>query len=246
MEPRVALVTGGLGGIGRAVCRRLARDGLRVVAADLPADAERQQDFLAAMAGLPVAIESADISLGEECSALVRRIEASHGAIGVLVNGAGITRDASLRKMPEADWDAVLRVNLDSAFHLCRLVVDGMCGMGHGRIVNISSIVGQTGAFGQANYAAAKAGLHGFTMALAREVARKGVTVNSISPGYIQTAMSDAIPAEHRQRIIDGIPVGRIGQPEDVADAVSFLCSDGASYLTGINLPVNGGLFISF
>jgi acetoacetyl-CoA reductase len=243
---RVALVSGGLGGIGTAVCRRLAESGHRVVAADLPADADRRARFQAAVAGLDVSIEVGDASRYDEGQALVARIGASHGPVDVLVNAAGITRDASFRKMTPELWHEVLRVNLDSAFNLSKHVVDGMSERGFGRIVNISSIVGQTGAFGQTNYAASKAGLHGFTMALAREVARKGVTVNSISPGYIETAMTAAIPAELRAQMVASIPVGRIGQPDDVAQSVAFLCSDAAAYLTGVNLPVNGGLFLSF
>ncbi|KFN44569.1 acetoacetyl-CoA reductase [Arenimonas oryziterrae] len=246
MNHRVALVTGGLGGIGTQICRRLAGDGLRVIAADLATDAARRQGFFDALAGLDVHVETVDVSSYDDCAALVQRIEATHGPIDVLINGAGITRDASFRKMTQEQWNAVLGVNLDSAFNLCKQVVDGMCERGRGRIVNISSIVGQAGAFGQVNYAAAKAGMHGLTMALAREVARKGVTVNSISPGYIQTAMTAAIPDEVRNQMIANIPMGRMGQPDDIAQAVAFLCSDAASYLTGVNLPVNGGLFISF
>ena len=246
MNPRIAVVTGGIGGIGTAICLALARAGHKVIAVDLPAAPERLATFDAAMSGGDVHFEAGDVSDFHACAELVQRIESKHGPIDILVNGAGITRDASFRKMTPAEWDAVLRVNLDSVFNVCKQVVDGMCARGHGRIVNISSIVGQTGAFGQTNYAAAKAGLHGFTMALAREVARKGVTVNSISPGYVQTAMTAAIPDELRQQMIAAIPVGRIGQPRDIADAVAFLCADSSSYLTGINLPVNGGLFISF
>ena len=246
MTGRIALVTGGLGGIGSEICRQLAQSGHRVIAADLPADAARLTRFHAAMAGLDVHVESVDAGRFEECTTLVARVEKNHGPVSVLVNAAGITRDASFRKMDAGLWDEVMRVNLDSVFNLCKQVVDGMCERGCGRIVNISSIVGQTGAFGQTNYAAAKAGMHGFTMALAREVARKGVTVNSISPGYIQTAMTDAIPEEQRQQIIAAIPAGRIGKPEDIARSVVFLCDETTSYLTGVNLPVNGGLFISF
>jgi acetoacetyl-CoA reductase len=163
----------------------------------------------------------------------------------VLVNNAGIARDSTLRKMTREQWDAVRAVDYDSVFNLTRPVIGGMCDRGFGRIVSIASIVGQTGAFGQANYAAAKAGVHGFTMALAREVAGKGVTVNSVSPGYVRSAMTEAIPDEVRARIIASIPMGRIGEPADIARAVAFLCSDDAAYLTGVNLPVNGGLFIS-
>lgn len=246
MNSRIAIVTGGLGGIGTALCATLARAGNRVVAVDLPATPEHESRFKDAMAGLDVHVEEGDVSESGSCAELVRRIESRHGPASILVNGAGITRDASFRKMSEDEWQSVIRVNLDSVFHLTRQVIDGMCERGYGRIVNISSIVGQTGAFGQTNYAAAKAGMHGFTMALAREVARKGVTVNSVSPGYVQTAMTAAIPEALRLQMVANIPVGRIGQPQDIADAVAFLCAESSSYLTGVNLPVNGGLFISF
>ena len=243
---RIALVTGGTGGIGRETCRQLALAGHRVIAGDLPGDDERRQGFAAAMAGLDVHFQPLDVTDPEGCASALAAIESTHGPIDVLVNGAGITRDAVLRKMSREQWDAVLSVNLDSVFTLCRLVVEGMCARGFGRIVNISSVNGQTGQFGQTNYAAAKAGMHGFTMALAREVARKGVTVNSVSPGYIRTAMTDAIPEEVKQQVLAMVPAGRIGEPADIARAVVFLCAEDAGYLTGVNLPVNGGLFISF
>ncbi|MBC7656221.1 MAG: acetoacetyl-CoA reductase [Frankiaceae bacterium] len=246
MTARLALVTGGIGGIGTAACRRLARDGFRVIASDLPASDDKLRAFTQAMDGMDVGFEAADVSRMDSCVTLVERIQSAHGTISILVNGAGITRDVSLRKMSLDQWQQVMQVNLDSVFNLCRLVVDGMCAQGHGRIVNLSSIIGQTGAFGQSNYAAAKAGMHGFTMALAREVSAKGVTVNSISPGYIDTAMTAAIPTELRNQMIGAIPVGRIGLPDDVANAISFLCGEQCGYLTGINLPVNGGLFMSF
>lgn len=246
MSARIALVTGGTGGIGRETCRQLARAGLRVVAGDLPADATRLAEFQQAMAGLDVAFQPIDVADPASCDAAIAAIAHSHGPVDVLVNAAGITRDATLRKMSQEQWDAVLSVNLDSVFNLCRRVVDGMCERGFGRIVNISSVNGQTGQFGQTNYAAAKAGMHGFTMALAREVARKGVTVNSVSPGYIRTAMTEAMPDEVKQQVLAMVPAGRIGEPADIARAVVFLCDEQAGYLTGVNLPVNGGLFISF
>ena len=246
MTQRIALVTGGIGGIGTAACQRLARDGFKVIASDLPASEDRLRTFMDGMNRLDVGFEPADVSRMDSCADLVERVQSKHGTISALVNGAGITRDVSLRKMSLDQWQQVMQVNLDSVFFLSRLVIEGMCAQGHGRIVNLSSIIGQTGAFGQSNYAAAKAGMHGFTMALAREVAAKGVTVNSISPGYIDTAMTAAIPAELRTQMISAIPVGRIGLPEDVANAISFLCSEHCGYLTGINLPVNGGLFMSF
>jgi len=227
---KTAVVTGGLGGLGTAICQRLAAAGHHVIAVDLPP--RLSDDF---------ETQHADVSDFDQCARLAERI----GPIDILVNAAGITRDARLVKMERAQWDAVLRVNLDGAFNLCRQVVDGMMQRGFGRIVNITSVNGQTGQFGQTNYAAAKAGLHGFTMALARETARKGVTVNSVSPGYIDTEMTRAVRADIREQIVHGIPVGRIGQPEDIARAVAFLTADDAGYITGINLPVNGGMFMS-
>ena len=246
MTGRIALVTGGTGGIGSEICRCLALSGLRVVACDLPAPAERIAAFRERLPGLDVHFEAADVGDFEQCRTLAERVRANYGPVDVLVNAAGITRDVSLRKMSPEQWAEVLRVNLDSVFNLCQLLSDGMCERGYGRIVNISSIIGQTGAFGQSNYAAAKAGMHGFTMSLARELARKGVTVNSVSPGYIQTAMTAAIPEPQREQMIATIPVGRIGKPEDVARIVAFLCAEDSGYITGVNLPVNGGLFISF
>lgn len=242
---RLALVTGGLGGIGRATCLRLADDGFRVIAADLQPEPARLQAFASALGGRDVRVEALDVADPASCEALATRLAERGEAVDALVNAAGITRDVTLRKMELAQWREVMQVNLDGVFHLCRLFVGGMCERGHGRIVNLGSIVGQTGAFGQSNYAAAKAGLHGFTMALAREVAARGVTVNTISPGYVDTPMTQAIPEPVRERILASIPAGRIGQPEEIARAVAFLCADEAGYLTGINLPVNGGLFMA-
>ena len=246
MKQRIAVVTGGIGGLGTEICRALAARGMRVVAVDLGGSDARLTRFLEAVTGTDVSFEAADVGDPDACAAMVDRVEAELGPIDVLVNAAGITRDARLGKMERAQWDDVLRVNLDSVFNLCRLVVDGMAERGFGRIVNISSVNAQTGQFGQTNYAAAKAGMHGFTMALAREVARKGVTVNSVSPGYIDTEMTRAVRDDIRAQILLGIPVGRVGQPRDIARAVEFLCDEDAGYITGANLPVNGGLFMSF
>jgi acetoacetyl-CoA reductase len=246
MTPRLAVVTGGIGGLGTAICERLARHGRRVVAVDLGGSDERLARFLEATTGLDIAFEAADVGDPMACEQLVARINAQHAPIDILVNAAGITRDARLVRMQQTQWDEVLRVNLDSVFNLCRLVVDGMSARGYGRIVNISSVNGQTGQFGQTNYAAAKAGMHGFTMALAREVARHGVTVNSVSPGYIDTEMTRAVRDDIRAQIVASIPMGRVGEPDDIAQVVDFLCGDGAGYITGANLPVNGGLFMSF
>ena len=246
MNSRIAVVTGGIGGLGTEICRHLAQDARRVIAVDLGGSDARLAAFFSATAGHDIAFEAADVGDPASCADLVERIGAVHGPIEILVNAAGITRDARLVNMEQIQWDEVLRVNLDSVFNLCRLVVEGMCERGFGRIVNISSVNGQTGQFGQTNYAAAKAGMHGFTMALAREVARKGVSVNSVSPGYIDTEMTRAVREDIRQQIVASIPAGRIGQPVDIARVVTFLCSEGADYVTGANIPVNGGLFMSF
>jgi acetoacetyl-CoA reductase len=243
---RVAVVTGGIGGLGSEICKSLARAGRTVIAADLGGRAERIAEFQRETDGLDIRFETLDVGDFEACSALLRKIETERGAIDILVNAAGITRDGTLRKMEKAQWDSVLSINLDGVFNMCRHVVDGMAERGFGRIVNISSVNGQTGQFGQTNYAAAKAGMHGFTMALAREVARKGVTVNSVSPGYCETALVMAIPEEIRAGIVDKVPVGRLGRPSEIARTVEFLTADDAGFITGANIPVNGGMFMSF
>ena len=246
MQQRVAVVTGGIGGLGTEICTTLARGGCRVIAADLGARAERIAEFEREVEGLDIRFAPLDVTDFDACGALVRQVEADHGRLDILVNAAGITRDGTLRKMDRPQWDAVLTVNLDSVFNLCRHTVEGMTARGFGRIVNISSVNGQTGQFGQTNYAAAKAGMHGFTMALAREVARKGVTVNSVSPGYCETALVMAMSDEIRAGIVDKVPVGRLGKPDEIARTVEFLTAEDAGFITGANIPVNGGLFISF
>jgi len=243
---RVAVVSGGTGGLGSAICIALADRGCKVFAADIAGAAARGDAFRAATAGRDIHATALDVTDFDACAALVAGIERGHGGVDILVNAAGITRDTTLRKMDKAQWDAVLSVNLDGVFNLTRAAIDGMLARGFGRVVNISSVNGQTGQFGQANYSAAKAGMHGFTMALAREVARKGVTVNSISPGYCETPMVMAMPEEIRAGIVDKVPVGRLGRPEEIARAVAFLAADDAGFITGANLPVNGGLFMSF
>lgn len=248
LQQRVAIVTGGIGGLGTEICRQLAQAGRQVMAVDLAARAERLEAFRIELADLDgaVAFEPADVSNFDSCRQLAARIEQQYGGIDILVNAAGITRDASLRKMTPQQWHELMQVNLDGVFNLCRNVIEGMTTRGFGRIVNISSVNGQTGQFGQTNYSAAKAGVHGFSMALARETARKGVTVNTVSPGYCDTPMVAAVSAEIRAQIIAGIPVGRLGSPADIARAVAFLTADDAGYITGANLPVNGGYFMSF
>ena len=187
-----------------------------------------------------------DVSDFEACGELIRRTEQDHGGVSILVNAAGITRDTTLRKMSPEQWGDVLRINLEGVFNTCRHVVNGMTAQGFGRIVNISSVNGQTGQFGQTNYSAAKAGMHGFTMALAREVAKKGVTVNSVSPGYCNTALVQAVDEKIRNQIIANIPVGRLGEPYEIARTVDFLTADDAGFITGANIPVNGGYFMDF
>jgi acetoacetyl-CoA reductase len=241
---KVALVTGGVGGIGTAICQRLAKDGLFAVANYAIPGSEAK--WTQAMAGTGLGGSSAlafgDVTDFAAMGEMVKKIEAQHGPIQVLVNCAGITRDSTFRKMTPDQWRAVLSTNLDSVFNVTRHVVDGMMERAWGRIINISSVNAVRGQFGQTNYAAAKAGILGFTKSLAQEVVRKGVTVNAISPGYVQTDMVMAIREDVRQKIISEIPAGRLAMPEEIADAVAYLASDGAGYITGTNLSVNGGL----
>ena len=248
MSKRVAVVTGGIGGLGTEICKYLARSGRKVVAADLASRSERVAAFRDEMAefGEDIVFEPLNVADFQSCADMIRKVEAEHGPISILVNAAGITRDISLRKMSPEQWVDVLKVNLEGVFNMCRHVVDGMSTRGYGRIVNISSVNGQTGQFGQTNYSAAKAGMHGFTMALAREVAKKGVTVNSVSPGYCRTAMVMAVPEDVRNQIIANIPVGRLGEPREIARVVDFLSADDAGFITGANIPVNGGYFMDF
>jgi acetoacetyl-CoA reductase len=245
---RVAIVTGGIGGIGTEICMRLADAGRAVIAVDLATRGERIEAFRESTASYNGAIrfEPCDVSDFKACGGLIEYVERSIGHADILVNAAGITRDTSLRKMDPQQWHELMRVNLDGVFNTCRNVVEGMSTRNFGRIVNLSSVNGQTGQFGQTNYSAAKAGVHGFGMALARETARKGITVNTVSPGYCDTALVAAVPQDIREQIIADIPVGRLGSPQDIARAVSFLTADDAGYITGANLPVNGGYFMSF
>ncbi|MEO7065959.1 MAG: acetoacetyl-CoA reductase [Rhodanobacter sp.] len=245
---RLALVTGGIGGLGTEICRQLAQAGRQVVALDLATRSERVAAFNSEVVDCDGAVTFAPVDVSDfaSCQEAITRIEQQHGGVDILVNAAGITRDASLRKMSPQQWHELMQVNLDGVFNMCRNVIEGMSTRGFGRIVNISSVNGQTGQFGQTNYSAAKAGVHGFSMALARETARKGITVNTVSPGYCDTPMVAAVSAEIRAQIVAGIPVGRLGAPADIARAVQFLSADDADYITGANLPVNGGYFMSF
>ncbi|MFO8004019.1 acetoacetyl-CoA reductase [Thioalkalivibrio sp.] len=248
MAARIALVTGGIGGIGSAICVELAAKGFKVVAGYYPAEKDQAEAWQEKQRGegREFEIASGDVSSFESSQDMVKDIEARVGPIDVLINCAGITRDKTFRKMEPDQWKAVIATNLDSLFNVTRQVVDGMTERGWGRIVNISSVNGQRGQFGQTNYSAAKAGAHGFTMALAQEVARKGVTVNTVSPGYIATEMTQAMAEEVRQQIIAQVPMSRMGEPDEVAYLVGVLCDDRAAYVTGANYELNGGLFMSF
>lgn len=243
MSKRIALVTGGIGGIGTAICRQLAKDGCTVVANYIAPEAEKAQAWLTEhrAAGYDVHLVEGDVSNFDACVAMGARIKAEVGAIDILVNNAGITKDGMFKKMPVENWMAVININLNSVFNVSKQVLDDMLEKGWGRIINISSINGQKGQFGQTNYSAAKAGMHGFTKALAQETAAKGITVNTISPGYIGTEMVMAIKEEVRNQIVSGIPVGRLGKPEEIAKLVSYLASDDAAFITGANIAINGG-----
>ncbi|MBM3344050.1 MAG: acetoacetyl-CoA reductase [Betaproteobacteria bacterium] len=243
MSQRTAVVTGGMGGLGEAICIKLARMGYKVVTTCSPGNTKRET-WLAEMKkqGFDFKAYEIDVADFDACQSGAAKIQSECGPIDVLVNNAGITRDMTFRKMDKANWDAVLRTNLDSVFNMTKPVIDSMAERGWGRVINVSSVNGQKGAFGQINYSAAKAGMHGFTKAAALEYARKGVTVNTISPGYIGTKMVMAIPKEVLDsKIIPQIPIGRLGKPEEVAGLVAYLCSDEAAFVTGANIAINGG-----
>lgn len=237
----VALVTGATGGLGTAICKRLADDGFHVVANYNTAGKAAQWKEKRKQEGYEFDMYQANVGNFEEVGEMVKKIESSIGPIDVLVNNAGITRDGAFRKMSKENWDAVIRTNLDSVFNCTRHVINQMIDREYGRIINISSVNGQRGQFGQANYSAAKAGMHGFTKTLAMEVARKGITVNTISPGYIATDMVMAVAEEIRNKIVAEIPVGRLGGTEEIAHLVSFLASKETSFITGANYAINGG-----
>ncbi|MEZ5669960.1 MAG: acetoacetyl-CoA reductase [Alphaproteobacteria bacterium] len=234
---RVALVTGGTRGIGAAISTRLKADGCTVVANyggnDQAAQAFRDETG--------IAVYKFDVSDFDAVQQAIAKIEAEVGPVDILVNNAGITRDATLHRMSHEQWQAVVDTNLGSCFNLCRAVIDGMRNRSFGRIVNIGSINGQAGQYGQVNYAAAKSGIHGFTKALAQEGAAKGITVNAIAPGYIDTDMVRAVPQNVLEKIVARIPVGRLGHAEEIARGVSFLVSDEAGFITGSTLSINGG-----
>lgn len=240
---RVAVVTGGMGGLGEAICMKLGKMGYRVIATYSPGN-KKHNEWLTDMKnqGYEFRAVPVDVTSFDSCQKAVEQITKDVGPVDVLVNNAGITRDTTFRKMDLAAWQAVLTTNLDSVFNMTKPVIDGMAERGWGRVINVSSVNGQKGAFGQTNYSAAKAGMHGFTKAAALEYAKKGVTVNTISPGYIGTKMVMAIPKEVLDsKIVPQIPVGRLGKPEEVAGLVAYLCSEEAAFVTGANIAINGG-----
>ena len=242
MTQRVAYVTGGMGGIGTAICQRLNKDGFKVVAGCGPTrDYNRWLDEQKAL-GSTFYASVGNVGDWDSTVEAFQKVMKEHGRVDVLVNNAGITRDGQFRKMSKADWDAVISTNLDSMFNVTKQVIEGMVERTWGRIINISSVNGQKGQFGQTNYSTAKAGLHGFTMALALEVASKGITVNTVSPGYIGTDMVKAIRPDVLDKIVAGVPAKRLGEPSEIASIISWLASDEGGYSTGADFSVNGGL----
>jgi acetoacetyl-CoA reductase len=238
---RVAMVTGGTRGIGYAIVERLKADGFSVAAGY----AGNEEAAQACVRDLGVMIVKGNVGDFDDCQRAVQEVEAQLGPVDVLVNNAGITRDAMLHKMTPQQWNEVIFVNLASIFNMSRQVIDGMRARGYGRIINISSINGQKGQMGQTNYSAAKAGVIGFTKALAQETANKGITVNAVAPGYIDTEMVSAVPQNVMDRIVGAIPVGRLGKAEEIAACVAFLAREDASFITGASLTVNGGQYMA-
>jgi acetoacetyl-CoA reductase len=240
---RVAFVTGGTGGIGTAICKRFCAAGIRL-AAGCSINSSYKKQWVTEMRahGYDAFVVEMDVSSEESAKEALARVKSAVGPVDILVNNAGITRDNSFRKMALADWEAVINTNLNGLFCVTKQALDDMIERGWGRIVNISSVNGQRGQVGQTNYAAAKAGIHGFTMSLAREVAHRNVTVNTVSPGYIDTRMLAGLRPEVLDRILDSIPVRRLGKPEEVASIVAWLASDEAAFATGADFPLNGGM----
>lgn len=243
VKQRLAFVSGGMGGIGTAICRRLAGSGIQVVAGCLPAY-EKKDEWLASMRSDGFNVEAAEGNVEDydSCVRMFEEIASNLGNVDILVNNAGIIRDGVLKKMMPEDWYAVINTNLNSVFNVTRQVVGGMTERGWGRIVNISSVNGIKGQFGQTNYAAAKAGMHGFTKALAQEVVKKGVTVNTISPGYVETPLVHTMRPEVLRAIVDTIPMGRLAKATEIAGLIAYLVSEEAGYITGANISINGGM----
>src|SRR6218665_3966417 len=246
MTQKVAYVTGGMGGIGTSMCQRLHKDGFKVIAGCGPSrDFNKWLDEQKAQ-GYTFYPSVRNVGDWDSTVAAFQKTKSEHGPIDVLVNNAGITRDGMFRKMSRADWDAVIETNLTSLFNVTKQVIDDMLEKGWGRIINISSVNGEKGQFGQTNYSAAKAGMHGFTMALAQEVASKGVTVNTVSPGYIATDMVKAVRQDVLDKIIATIPVKRLGNPEEIAAIVAWLAGEDSGFTTGADFSCNGGLHLGW
>ena len=241
MSKRVALVTGGTGGIGTAICKKLADMGHRVATNYRNEEKAKAWQEKMKADGYDITLVKGDVGTPEDAAAMVRQVEEKLGPVEILINNAGITRDGTFHKMGAEQWHDVINTNLNSVYNVTRPVIDGMRERKWGRIIQISSINGLKGQYGQANYAAAKAGMHGFTISLARENAGFGITVNTISPGYVATDMVMAVPEEVRAKIIADIPTGRLGKPEEIAYAVAFLVAEEAAWITGSNLDINGG-----
>jgi acetoacetyl-CoA reductase len=242
MAQKIAYVTGGMGGIGTAMCQRLHKDGFKVIAGCGPTrDYNKWIDEQKAL-GYTFYASVGNVGDWDSTTEAFAKVKAEHGPVDVLVNNAGITRDGLFRKMSRADWDAVIETNLNSMFNVTKQVIDDMLDKGWGRVINISSVNGEKGQFGQTNYSAAKAGMHGFTMALAQEVASKGVTVNTISPGYIATDMVKAIRQDVLDKIVSTIPIKRLGTPEEIASIVAWLAGEESGFTTGADFSCNGGL----
>ena len=241
MTTRVALVTGGTGGIGTAICKRLADQGHKVATNYRNEEKARAWQAHMKADGYDFTLVKGDVTSPDEAAAMVREVEQQLGPVEILVNNAGITRDGTFHKMSAQQWTDVINTNLNSVFNVTRPVIEGMRERKWGRIIQISSINGLKGQYGQANYAAAKAGMHGFTISLARENAKLGITVNTVSPGYVATDMVMAVPEEVRAKIAADIPTGRLGKPEEIAYAVAFLVDEQAAWITGSNLDINGG-----
>ena len=246
LKERVALVTGAVGGIGRFISSHLAQEGARVALNYLvenDADAEAFRKELS-NAGHEVSLYKADVSRYDEAVSLVERVTKDFGRIDVLINNAGITIDKTMKNLGPEQWDKVIAVDLNSVFYCSRAVIEQMLARNYGRIINISSVVGQKGNFGQTNYAAAKAGIIGFTKSLALETAKKGITVNAIAPGFVKTAMTEKIPKDVMDKILETIPVGRMAEPSEIARAIVFLADEKSAYITGQVMGINGGFYM--
>ena len=246
MGARVALVTGGTGGIGTAICKRLADLGNKVATNYRNEEKARAWQQKMQADGYDVTLVQGDVGAPEAAEALVRGVEGKLGPVDILVNNAGITRDTTFHKMSPQQWGDVINTNLNSVYNMTRPVIEGMRNRKWGRVIQIASINGQKGQYGQANYAAAKAGMHGFTISLAQENAKFGITVNTVSPGYIGTDMVMAVPEELREKIVAQIPTGRLGTPDEIAYAVGFFIPDEAGWITGANLSANGGQYMGW